>query len=90
LKILTFHYKNKSTTGNNNMSDYDNQIGLWKRQPKDSDVAGKPYPHYTGKAQIAGESKQAAAWLNTNKTNDKQPDISIKLSDPITKEDAPF
>ena len=73
------------------MSEYDNSIALWKRQPKDTDVAGKKYPHYTGKAQISGSAKQAAAWLNTDKTKDTQPDISIKLSDPIApKEDAPF
>ena len=73
------------------MSDYDNQIALWKRQPKDTDVAGKKYPHYTGRAKVSGSDKQAAAWLNTDKTKDTQPDISIKLSDPIApKEDAPF
>ena len=76
------------------MSDYDNQIGLWKRQPKDSDVAGKPYPNYTGKGQVNGKTKIAAAWLGINKTKDTQPDINIKLSDPQeqsqNKEEAPF
>ena len=72
------------------MSDYDNTAALWKRQPRDTDVAGKKYPHYTGKAQIGGAAKQAAAWLNTDKTKDTQPDISIKLSDPQSKEEQPF
>ena len=69
---------------------YDNQIALWKRQPRETDKAGTKYPHYTGKATIGGEPKQAAAWLNTEKTKDTQPDISIKLSDPQTKEETPF
>jgi len=69
---------------------YDNQIALWKRQPRETDKAGTKYPHYTGKATIGGEPKQAAAWLNTDKTKDTQPDISIKLSDPHTKEETPF
>tara|TARA_R100001163_G_C5042198_1_gene180107 strand:+ start:961 stop:1185 length:225 start_codon:yes stop_codon:yes gene_type:complete len=69
---------------------YDNQIALWKRQPRDTDKPGTKYPHYTGKATIGGEPKQAAAWLNTEKTKDTQPDISIKLSDPQTKEETPF
>jgi len=64
------------------MSEYDNSIALWKRQPKDSDVAGKPYPNYTGKGQVNGKTKIAAAWLGINKTKDTQPDINIKLSDP--------
>ncbi len=75
------------------MSDYDNQIGLWKRIPK-KDASGKSldkpgvkYPQYTGKATINGELKQAAAWLNVEKTKDTQPDISIKLSDPQSKEE---
>nr|BAR27940.1 hypothetical protein [uncultured Mediterranean phage uvMED] len=78
------------------MSDYDNQIGLWKRIPKKDasgnslDKPGVKYPEYTGKATINGEPKQAAAWLNVEKTKDTQPDISIKLSDPIAKEEQPF
>ena len=76
------------------MSEYDNQIALWKRQPKDSDVAGKPYPNYTGKGQVNGKTKIAAAWLGINKTKDTQPDINIKLSDPQeqsqNKEEQPF
>ena len=39
------------------MSDYDNSIALWKRQPKDTDVAGKKYPHYTGRAKVSGSDK---------------------------------
>ena len=76
------------------MSEYDNSIALWKRQPKDSDVAGKPYPNYTGKGQVNGKTKIAAAWLGINKTKDTQPDINIKLSDPQeqsqNKEEQPF
>jgi len=76
------------------MSDYDNSIALWKRQPKDSDVAGKLYPNYTGKGQVNGKTKIAAAWLGINKTKDTQPDINIKLSDPQeqlqNKEEQPF
>ena len=64
------------------MSDYDNSAALWKRQPRETDVAGKPYPNYTGKGTINGKAKIAAAWIGINKTKDTQPDINIKLSDP--------
>jgi|TARA_X000001388_G_scaffold7963_1_gene4878 hypothetical protein len=69
---------------------YDNQIALWKRQPRETDKAGVKYPHYTGKATIGGEQKKAAGWINTEKTKDTQPDISIKLSEFENKEEAPY
>ena len=71
---------------------YDNQIALWKRQPRENDKPGTKYPHYTGKATINGQPKQAAAWLTTDKSKDTQPDISIKLSEPNAnkQEEAPF
>ena len=31
-----------------------------------------------------------AAWLNTEKTKEGQPDISLKISEIVAKEDAPF
>jgi len=77
------------------MSDYDNQLGLWKRQPKDTDEPGKKYPNYTGNGMVDGKRKQIAAWLGINKTKDTQPDINIKVSDPQEKsqgnnEEQPF
>lgn len=73
------------------MSDYDNQVGLWKRQPKKNeqgeiiDDPNKKYPNYTGNAMVNGTNYDAAAWLGINKTNPKQPDINIKLSIPKPK-----
>ena len=67
-----------------------NRIFLVCNSSRETDKPGTKYPHYTGKASINGTPKQAAAWLNTDKTNDKQPDISIKLSDPQTKEDSSY
>lgn len=71
-------------------SKYDNSGALWKRQPRDNDDPGKKYPHYTGNVTINGTTKSASAWLNTEKGTDPekagQPDISIKLNDPIKKD----
>ena len=73
------------------MSDnkFDNSGALWKRQAKDNDQPGKSYPHYTGNVTINGIKKNASAWLNTEKGTDPaksgQPDINIKLQDPIAK-----
>jgi|TARA_B100000902_G_C27042049_1_gene779843 hypothetical protein len=73
------------------MSDnkFDNSGALWKRQAKDNDQPGKSYPHYTGNVTINGVKKNASAWLNTEKGTDPaksgQPDINIKLQDPIAK-----
>lgn len=68
---------------------FDNSGALWKRQAKENDQPGKSYPHYTGNVTINGVTKNASAWLNTEKGTDpaksKQPDINIKLQDPIAK-----
>jgi hypothetical protein len=73
------------------MSDFDNTAALWKRQPRDTDVAGKKYPHYNGNVTVGGKKMNLAAWLNAEKTKEGQPDISLKISELIMpKEDAPF
>ena len=72
------------------MSDFDNTAALWRRQPRDTDVAGKKYPVYQGNLTVNGKKMNLAAWLNTEKTKEGQPDISLKISEIITKEDAPF
>jgi len=72
------------------MSDYDNSAALWKRTPRDTDVAGKKYPHYNGNITVGGKKMNLAAWLNTEKTKEGQPDISLKISEIVAKEDAPF
>ena len=73
------------------MSDFDNTAALWKRQPRDTDVAGKKYPHYNGNVTVGGKKMNLSAWLNTEKTKEGQPDISLKISELIMpKEDAPF
>ena len=65
-------------------------LALWKRQPRDTDVAGKKYPHYNGNANCWCKKMNLAAWLNVDKTKEGQPDISLKISEIMTKEDAPF
>ena len=72
------------------MSDYDNSAALWKRQSRETDVAGKKYPHYNGNITVGGKKMNLAAWLNTEKTKEGQPDISLKNSEIVAKEDAPF
>ena len=52
------------------MSDFDNTAALWKRQPRDTDVAGKKYPHYNGNVTVGGKKMNLAAWLNVDKTKD--------------------
>ena len=69
------------------MSDYDNTAALWKRTPRDTDVAGKKYPAYQGNITVGGKKMNLAAWLNTEKTKDTQPDISLKISEIVAKED---
>ncbi len=68
---------------------FDNSGALWKREAKKNDQPGKSYPHYTGNVTINGVKKNASAWLNTEKGTDPaksgQPDINIKLQDPIAK-----
>mgnify|MGYP000412547825 FL=1 len=72
------------------MSDFDNTAALWKRETRDTDVAGKKYPHYNGNVTVGGKKMNLAAWLNVDKTKEGQPDISLKISEIMTKEDAPF
>ena len=72
------------------MSDFDNTAALWKRQPRDTDVAGKKYPHYQGNVTVGGKKMSLAAWLNVDKTKEGQPDISLKISEMMVKEEAPF
>ncbi len=71
-------------------NNYDNSGALWKRQATPKDEPGKKYPHYTGNVTLNGVKKNASAWLNTEKGTDPekagQPDISIKLNDPIKKD----
>ena len=72
------------------MSDFDNTAALWKRETRDTDVAGKKYPAYQGNLTVNGKKMNLAAWLNVYKTKEGQPDISLKISEIMTKEDAPF
>ena len=72
------------------MSDFDNTAALWKRQARDTDVAGKKYPHYQGNLTVGGKKMSLAAWLNVDKTKEGQPDISLKISEMMVKEEAPF
>ena len=72
------------------MSDFDNTAALWKRQPRDTDVAGKKYPHYNGNLTVMGKKMSLAPWLNVDKTKEGQPDISLKISEMMVKEEAPF
>tara|TARA_R100000664_G_C2742857_1_gene131061 strand:+ start:137 stop:349 length:213 start_codon:yes stop_codon:yes gene_type:complete len=67
--------------------NYDNSGALWKRQSKDSDVAGKKYPQYEGNLTVGGNKKKVAAWLNVEKTKDNQPDINLKISDFMEKKE---
>ena len=73
------------------MSEYDNSAALWKRQARDTDVAGKKYPAYQGNITVGGKKMNLAAWLNTEKTKEGQPDISLKISEIVAKkEEHPF
>ena len=72
------------------MSDFDNTAALWKRQARDTDVAGKKYPHYQGNVTVGGKKMSLAAWLNVDKTKEGQPDISLKISEMMVKEEASF
>ena len=65
-------------------NNYDNSGGLWKRKPKEDDDPSKSYPHYTGSITMNGTKKNCSAWLNIDK-KEGQPDINIKLNDPIKK-----
>lgn len=70
--------------------NFNNTAALWKRQPRDTDVAGKKYPHYQGNVTVGGKKMSLAAWLNVDKTKEGQPDISLKISEMMVKEEAPF
>ena len=70
--------------------NFNNTAALWKRQPRDTDVAGKKYPHYNGNLTVGGKKMSLAAWLNVDKTKEGQPDISLKISEMMVKEEAPF
>ena len=70
--------------------NFNNTAALWKRQPRDTDVAGKKYPHYQGNLTVGGKKMSLAAWLNVDKTKEGQPDISLKISEMMVKEEAPF
>jgi len=67
------------------MADFDNTISLWKRKPKETDVAGKTYPHYTGKLNVDGVVKDVAVWIQTDKKNPAQPDMSGTIKEPYKK-----
>lgn len=49
------------------MAEYSNKISLWKRKPRETDVAGKSYPHYQGNINIDGVMKDCAVWIQTDK-----------------------
>ena len=49
------------------MADFNNTISLWKRKPRENDVAGKAYPHYTGKVNVDGVVKELSVWIQTEK-----------------------
>jgi hypothetical protein len=71
--------------------NFNNTAALWKRTKRDTDIAGKKYPHYSGSLTTSnGQKMNLAAWLNVDKTKEGQPDISLKISEMIVKEDAPF
>ena len=73
------------------MSEYDNSAALWKRQARDTDVAGKKYPAYQGNITVGGKKMNLAAWLNTEKPKEGHPDISLKISEIVAKkEEQPF
>ena len=76
------------------MAEFNNKISLWKRKPKETDVAGKAYPHYTGNVNVDGVVKECSVWIQTDKKpGTNTPDMSGKLQEPYKKtasEEAPF
>lgn len=72
------------------MSDFDNTAALWRRKPTEKDKEGVKYPNFTGNITVGGVKKQLAAWLNTEKANENQPDISLKISEITKKEGSSF
>ena len=67
------------------MADFNNTISLWKRKPKDTDVAGKSYPHFTGNVNVDGVVKDCSVWIQTEKKNPGSPDMSGKVKEPYKK-----
>ncbi len=67
------------------MADFKNKISLWKRKPKETDVAGKAYPHYSGNINVDGVVKDVAVWIQTEKTKPGSPDMSGTVSEPYKK-----
>tara|TARA_R100001377_G_scaffold74973_1_gene51376 strand:- start:272 stop:499 length:228 start_codon:yes stop_codon:yes gene_type:complete len=75
------------------MAEFNNKISLWKRKPKETDVAGKAYPHYSGNLVCDGVTKDIAIWIQTEKTKPGSPDLSGTISEPYKKpssEEQPF
>jgi len=67
------------------MADFNNTISLWKRKPRDTDVAGKMYPHYQGNLNVDGVIKDVSVWIQTDKKNPGSPDMSGKVQEPYKK-----
>ena len=67
------------------MADFNNTISLWKRKPSEKDVAGKPYPHYTGKVNVDGVVKELSVWIQTEKKNPNSADMSGNVQEPYKK-----
>ncbi len=67
------------------MADFNNTISIWKRKPKENDVAGKAYPHYTGKVNVDGKVKDLSIWIQTDKKNPGSPDMSGNVQEPYKK-----
>jgi len=67
------------------MAEYSNKISLWKRKPGENDVAGKAYPHYQGNINVDGVVKDVAVWIQTDKKNPAQPDMSGTIKEPYKK-----
>ena len=67
------------------MADFNNKISLWKRKPSENDVAGKAYPHYQGNINVDGIVKDVAVWIQTDKKNPNQPDMSGTVKEPYKK-----
>jgi len=67
------------------MADFKNKISLWKRKPKETDVAGKSYPHYTGNVNVDGKISELSLWIQTDKTKPGSPDISGNVQEPYKK-----
>lgn len=67
------------------MADFNNTISLWKRKPRENDVAGKAYPHYTGKVNVDGVVKELSVWIQTEKKNPSSADMSGNVQEPYKK-----